>query len=106
MHSLNLNTNKVYIGQTESTILPLINKITSILFNTNNYRIRLISNVDSHNAIFFLSFFFFALKLFPRFYSFIFILFITGINDFFSKSLILVSRGNKHDLLFFLGLNF
>jgi hypothetical protein len=26
MHSLNLNTNKVYIGQTESTILPLINK--------------------------------------------------------------------------------
>jgi len=106
MHSLNLNTNKVYIGQTESTILPLINKITSILFNTNNYRIRLISNVDSHNAIFFLSFLFFALKLFPRFYSFIFILFITGINDFFSKSLILVSRGNKHDLLFFLGLNF
>jgi hypothetical protein len=30
MHSLNLNTNKVYIyiGQTESTILPLINKTT------------------------------------------------------------------------------
>jgi len=33
MHSLNLNTNKVYIGQTKSTILPLINKTTYILFN-------------------------------------------------------------------------
>jgi hypothetical protein len=28
MHSVNLNTSKVYIGQTESTILPLINKTT------------------------------------------------------------------------------
>jgi hypothetical protein len=49
MHCLNLNTNKVYISQTESTILPLINKTKYYL--TEVKKIKLLCEIKSIKSL-------------------------------------------------------